>query len=97
MHDAGFSGYNERPCAVHPFQIHKMTDTFPKLLIQNAERFANKPAIREKDLGIWRTYSWADYAKQVERFALGLSAAGAATITAVALNRDPPRTEVSFQ
>ncbi len=29
--------------------------------------------------------------------ALGLSAAGAATVTAIALDRDPPRTEVRFQ
>ena len=51
-------------------------NTLPGLMLRNAEARGNKPAIREKDLGIWRTYSWSDYAKQVESFALGLAAFG---------------------
>src|SRR5262245_46534798 len=34
-------------------------DTFPKLLIRNAEIFGTRPAIRHKDLGIWQSWTWA--------------------------------------
>ena len=57
-----------------------MTDlpmTFPRILIHNAEKFPpTKAAIREKDLGIWQSYSWQDYLEQVKDFALGLAALG---------------------
>src|SRR5512145_899999 len=51
--------------------------TLPKLLLLNAQRFGHrKAAIREKDRGIWQTYSWADTLTQVRSFALGLVAFG---------------------
>jgi len=51
--------------------------TFPKILIHNAERFPpTKDAMREKDYGIWQSYSWQDYLDQVRDFALGLAALG---------------------
>jgi long-chain acyl-CoA synthetase len=51
--------------------------TLPKLLLRNAQRFGSrKAAIREKDRGIWQTYSWADSLEQVKAFALGLAALG---------------------
>ena len=51
--------------------------TFPKILVHNAERFPpTKDAIREKDYGIWQSYSWQDYLDQVRDFALGLAALG---------------------
>jgi long-chain acyl-CoA synthetase len=51
--------------------------TLPKLLLRNAQRFGHrKAAIREKDRGIWQTYSWADALTQVKAFALGLAALG---------------------
>src|SRR5947207_2685086 len=36
-------------------------DTFPKLLVRNAERYAARTALREKRLGIWHPTSWAEY------------------------------------
>ncbi|GJL80588.1 MAG: AMP-binding protein [marine bacterium B5-7] len=51
-------------------------DTFPKLLQLKASQLADHPAIREKDYGIWQTWTWADYLKEVTRFAAGLSAMG---------------------
>jgi long-chain acyl-CoA synthetase len=51
-------------------------DTLPGLMLRNAQIRPTKPAMREKDLGIWRTYSWADYAAQVQDFALGLAQMG---------------------
>ena len=51
--------------------------TFPKILIHNAEKFPpTKAAIREKDYGIWQSYSWQDYLDQARDFALGLAALG---------------------
>ena len=57
-----------------------MTDlplTFPHILIDNAKRFPpTKAAIREKDYGIWQSYSWQDYLDQVRDFTLGLASLG---------------------
>ena len=51
-------------------------DTFPKLLLANAATMADRPAMREKDLGIWQTWTWADVAEEVRDFALGLQKLG---------------------
>ena len=32
-------------------------DTFPKLLMHHAKARPTRPAIREKDLGIWQTWT----------------------------------------
>ena len=37
-------------------------DTFPKLLARNALLRGSRPAMREKDYGIWQTSSWAEAA-----------------------------------
>ncbi len=39
--------------------------TFPALLLHHAAVRGNRPALREKDLGIWQTYSWAQVAREV--------------------------------
>jgi long-chain acyl-CoA synthetase len=51
-------------------------DTFPKLAIHNAKRWPAKVAIREKDLGIWLSYTWQDYLDQARLIALGLASLG---------------------
>ena len=52
-------------------------DTFPKILQDNVRKFgSNKIAIREKDYGIWQSYSWQDYHDHVKDFALGLASLG---------------------
>ncbi|MDQ4060388.1 MAG: AMP-binding protein [Pseudomonadota bacterium] len=51
-------------------------DTFPKLLLRHAAERPDRPAIREKDLGIWQTWSWAEMLDEVRAFALGLEALG---------------------
>src|SRR2546429_402856 len=40
-----------------------MTDatTLPHMLRKNAQTMAERPALREKNLGIWQTYSWGRY------------------------------------
>ena len=51
-------------------------DTFPKLLLDNAVRFAGRPAIREKEFGIWQSWSWDEVLGEVEALAGGLAALG---------------------
>ena len=51
-------------------------DTFPKLLAHHARVRAERPAIREKDLGIWQTWSWRRFAEEVRAIACGLAADG---------------------
>src|SRR5438477_1659300 len=51
-------------------------DTFPKLLLENARVRGERPAIREKDFGIWQSWSWSQVAREVQDFALGLAALG---------------------
>ena len=52
------------------------TTTLPRLLWRNAETMAQRPAIREKNRGIWQTYTWSQYKREVCDFALGLAAHG---------------------
>ncbi len=51
-------------------------DTFPKLLLRNAVKFADRPAYRFKDLGIWQTWSWSEVRENVRRFAIALQSLG---------------------
>ncbi len=50
--------------------------TLPQLLLRNAERYPDRPAIREKDRGIWQAYTWRQYRDHVRDFALGLARLG---------------------
>ena len=48
-------------------------DTLPKLLRDNALRYGDRrTALREKDMGIWKSYSWQDYYEKVRDLCLGL-------------------------
>ncbi len=51
-------------------------DTFPKLLLRHARERGARPAIREKALGIWQTWTWQELAGEVRAIAHGLSAMG---------------------
>ena len=51
-------------------------DTFPRLLLHHAKVRGNHPATREKDLGIWQTWSWSQVADEVRAIACGLAAQG---------------------
>jgi long-chain acyl-CoA synthetase len=53
------------------------SETLPQLLLRNAQHFGpRQAAMREKDRGIWQTYSWAASLEQVQCLALGLVALG---------------------
>jgi len=51
-------------------------DTFPKLLRLNAREHGGEVALREKDFGLWREFTWNDYQSRVHDFALGMIALG---------------------
>ncbi len=51
-------------------------DTFPKLLLRNAKKFADRPAMREKDLGIWQTWTWVEVLDEVRCLATGFAGLG---------------------
>src|SRR5437764_11818627 len=47
-------------------------DTYPKLLRLNAKEHGREIAMREKDFGLWKLFSWNDYQTRVREFALGM-------------------------
>ena len=51
-------------------------DTFPKLMLSHARLRPDNDAIREKDLGIWQSWTWAQTAKEVRILACGLASLG---------------------
>ncbi len=51
-------------------------DTFPKLLVRNGRTIGDRVAMREKEYGIWQSYTWREYQDHVRDFSLGLVALG---------------------
>ncbi|MEW5782370.1 MAG: AMP-dependent synthetase/ligase [Pseudomonadota bacterium] len=51
-------------------------DTFPRLMLAHARERGDRPAIREKDLGIWQSWTWAQAAREVRGMACGLAELG---------------------
>ena len=51
-------------------------DTFPKLLLRNARIRGDRPALREKDLGIWQTWTWSQVRDEVKTFCVGFTSLG---------------------
>ncbi|MFO1109749.1 MAG: long-chain fatty acid--CoA ligase [Bradyrhizobium sp.] len=47
-------------------------NTYPKLLRLNAREHGDEIALREKDLGLWRVFTWNDYQARVRDFAIGM-------------------------
>ena len=56
--------------------MEERLDTFPRLLAHHARVRPDHPATREKDLGIWQTWTWAQVAAEVRALACGLAAQG---------------------
>ena len=46
--------------------------SIPALLARNVKEFGDRPAYREKEFGIWQTWTWAETEKEIEALALGL-------------------------
>lgn len=65
---------NEDAAALHP--NWQRDDHLIAVLAENARRFPDQVAMRERDQGIWQEYSWSDYLDQVLCFAAGLELLG---------------------
>ena len=87
--ERGYDGTKSRPTRLHGDRSDKnikrqpmlethtrQADTFPRLLQQHAHARPDRPAFREKDLGIWQTTTWSQLADEVRAFACGLAALG---------------------
>ena len=66
----------------------KIYDTLPKLLSLHAREHGGEVAMREKDFGIWREFTWADMHARVRAFTLGLIKLGVERGHVVALLGD---------
>ena len=53
-----------------------MKTTFPQLLLKHAAERPTAPALREKEYGIWQTWTWKDAAQTVRHLGCGLLALG---------------------
>ncbi len=51
-------------------------DTIPGLLARNADKYGASPAYREKEFGIWQSWTWAEAAEEIEALALGFLTLG---------------------
>ena len=50
--------------------------TLPQMLRERARQDAQRVAIRQKDFGIWKPFTWAQYYERSCHFGLGLLALG---------------------
>ncbi|MFM2324927.1 MAG: AMP-binding protein [Brachymonas denitrificans] len=68
-----------------------MNMTFPRLLLEHARQRPNEHALREKEYGIWQTWSWQRAADEVRWMACGLTSLGfkAGNNLAIAGNNRP--------
>ncbi len=57
-------------------ELDPSADTFPKLLEHNATARGARPAMREKDYGIWQTWNWTRVRDEAHAIAAGLAALG---------------------
>jgi len=60
-------------------------ETLPNLLMRNVARHPDKPAYREKEFGIWQSWTWAQAAHEIESFACGLADLGLGVGDSVAI------------
>ena len=50
--------------------------SIPALLARNVAQYGDKAAYREKEFGIWQTWTWAQAAEEIDALAMGLLAIG---------------------
>lgn len=68
-------GVAHTPPGVRPAKVDGC-DTMVKLFAQRCAELGDRVAHREKDLGIWQSYSWLDYWTHAKWLGLGLRALG---------------------
>jgi long-chain acyl-CoA synthetase len=62
--------------------------TLPGVLLQRVRNSPDAVALRKKQLGRWKPYTWSDYAERVARVAAGLQALGVRPGDRVAIQSD---------
>ncbi|SDE39920.1 long-chain acyl-CoA synthetase [Paracoccus isoporae] len=55
---------------------HADLQSIPALLARNADRLGNRPAYREKEFGIWQSWTWHEAAEEIRALALGMLVLG---------------------
>ncbi len=50
--------------------------TLPRMLREHARAIGDKVALRQKEHGVWKEFTWRDYERMVSHFAQGLAARG---------------------
>jgi len=68
------ASYNSTP-GLRPVRVDGC-DTIVKLFALRCAKLGGRTAHREKDMGIWKAYSWSDYWAQAKWLGLGLRALG---------------------
>ena len=68
-----FPGEGYLPNTLEPFDGYY---TVPRLLERNARELSNSPAYREKEYGIWQTWSWKQSEEEITALAHGLISLG---------------------
>ncbi len=53
-----------------------MAETLPQYLLEHAQRTPDRPALRERNYGIWQAITWREYLEHVKYFCLGLVSLG---------------------
>lgn len=54
----------------------KNLDTFPKYLLHSASIYADRPAMRHKNYGVWQSWSWKEFLDEVRSYSIGLKDLG---------------------
>ncbi|WP_417806196.1 AMP-binding protein [Thioclava sp.] len=55
---------------------HESAQSIPALLARNVDRFGGYPAYREKEFGIWQSWTWAETSDEIRAMALGFLSLG---------------------
>ena len=56
--------------------VSGVPESVPALLARNVAQFGSKPAYREKEFGIWQSWTWAEAAEEIQAIAFGFLALG---------------------
>ena len=68
--------------------VNIMAETFPQLLVERANEFGDRHALREKEYGIWQSITWREFLQHVRWFCQGLVSLGLTPEDTVAIIGD---------
>ena len=92
MIDVKLARTSEETDAIKPLGSDKtilsQLDTFPKLLKSHSLLRSSRVAMREKDFGIWQSWTWKEVAEEVAALANGLASLGLVRGDSVAIIGD---------